>query len=1017
MSRALRYAPPLENRGMVVRPRLLEQLRERFDRPLTAIVAAAGFGKTTLLTQAIEENLLSPLGEDRWLTCQREDTTLSFLAAGAFAAVGAAGPIPDDPRDAAVMVAEAILSAAPTHIALMLDDAHWIPPDSPGAAFIRGLVEELPRNGHVVLASRPPLLLPTSRLVATGAAVVLQETEMQFRPEELATFAETRGVPPEQLSDVSGWPALAELTAMVGPHAVTGFVWEELLSQLSPERRHALGVLVAVGGADDEIAAELLGRRADLDELLDGLPLVVRGASGWRSLHGLWATAMQHRLDAGQVARARRTAGRILARRRQYHDAMDLLLDAEAWDDARALICEVCEVCTPLVPPDVLEIWLRRLPHDVQDTAEGLLLAAMVAEPTRPLVAEQLLERALEDTADAPEVAYACLNALVQLAFWRGDRGQMKALAGRLADLGERGHPEARGWIALLTALLEPSVTAVRAALSSPTLVSGAPLNPVQDWLHAHIVLSKVGDAAAGEVLARRSLAHEVTTMQAVSRAALLESLRMQGDLPGAARLLPDLVADLTHAKILTSPELVTHAVVLCDLIGQHDRAAELLQTFRPTVASSPVAWSQIASVLADAFHQVSIGDEERATTLLRSIAHLGVVRNQAVIQVSTAALPLVYVLLPEVRHVWDDTPPPGCFADVLAAARALVDLREHGATREPQSLGESARELARAALPIPWASELAVGMVASGVAEGRSFLESLGSEARDVLRRQVEGRHRQVASTARRLLRELPAVPSYQLQLCVLGPLELCRDGNPVPSPGLRRERVRQLLGYLISHDRPTRAAITADLWPDLEEAAASSNLRVTLAYLQSALEPDRGDQDPPYFVRSSGSVLHLVDNESLRVDVRRFERFLDEASRLEKQGVPSRALDAYVRGLDEWHGDYLADVASDAPWLVWERDRLRSRFVTSAVRAGNLSLARGDLDSARAMAERAVLVDPWSETAYELLVSAHLASGNRVDAHRALRRCKEMLRELGVSPRERTVALARQLQVQLQH
>src|SRR3954470_24382703 len=125
MSRAFRYAPPLKNREMVVRPRLLEQLRGRFDRPLTAVVAAAGFGKTTLLTQAVEENLLSPLGEDRWLTCQREDTTLSFLAAGALAAVGVAGPIPEDARDAPVMVAEAILSAAPTHIALILDDAHW----------------------------------------------------------------------------------------------------------------------------------------------------------------------------------------------------------------------------------------------------------------------------------------------------------------------------------------------------------------------------------------------------------------------------------------------------------------------------------------------------------------------------------------------------------------------------------------------------------------------------------------------------------------------------------------------------------------------------------------------------------------------------------------------------------------------------------------------------------------------------------------------------------------------------
>ncbi len=1011
MSRALRYAPPLENRGMVLRPRLLEQLRGRFERPLTAVVAAAGFGKTTLLTQAVAENLLSPLGEDRWLTCQREDTTLSFLAAGALDAVGVTAPVPEDPRRAAVMVAEAIWSAAPTHVALILDDAQWVSADTPGAAFLRGLIEELPRNGHVVLASRPPLLLATSRLVATGAAVVLQEPDLEFRPEELRAFAESRGVPPGVLADVSGWPALAELMATVGPHAVTGFVWEELLSQLSPQRRHALGVLVAVGGADDSIAAELLGRRTNLEELLEGLPLVVRSPSGWCSLHGMWAAALQHRMDAAQVADARRTAGLMLAERRQYHDAMDLLLDAEAWDDARTLICEVCEVCTPLVPPDVLEIWLRRLPHEVQDTPEGLLLAAMVAEPSRPRVAEQMLVEALELTRDAPAVAYACLNALVQLAFWRGDRGQMKQLALRLADLGERGHPEAQAWIALLTAVLEPSLESVRAALGSPALVSGLPLNPVQDWLHAHIVLCRLGDAVAGEALARRSLAHEVTTMAAVSRAALLQSLRMQGDLDGAAALLPDLLADLRPSKVLTSPELVTHAVTMCDLLGRFEQGADLLRTFRPTLAGSPVSWAPLASSLAQAFHLACLGDDEGAAAALVPVADLPLVSNQAVLQVSATALPILYVLLPHTRVAWVD-PPPGYVADLVAVVSALTSLRERGVTTQIAALPAPALRLVRAALPLPWATEVAVGMVAAGLDEGRALLESLGSAARDSLRRQVDSPHPSVATTARRLLRELPPVPSCPVELRLLGPLELRRDGERVEVPELRRERVRQLLGYLVSHDRPTRAAITADLWPDLDETAASSNLRVTLAYLHQALEPDRGERDPPYVVRSAGSALFLVDNEIVRVDVRLFERSLDAAALLERQGVPSQALEAYLSALGQWRGDYLGDVGGDAAWLVWERDRLRSRFVTAAVRTGNLCLARGDHDLARGLAERALQADAWSEPSYELLAASHLAGGNRADARRALRRCLDMLAELGVRPQERTLALRRRVQ-----
>src|SRR4051812_22996031 len=499
MSRALRYAPPLASRDLIVRPRLLNALRSRFERPLTAVVASAGFGKTTLLGQAVSENVLSPAGEDRWLTCQRDDTTLSVLASGAFAAVGLSVPVPEDPRQAAAAVAEALWSAAPRHVALVLDDVHLVTRGSPAGEFLGHLVEELPGNGHLVLAPRPPLPLSISRLVAAGDAVVLGEGDLQFHEDEVVAFAESRGVPPELLSDVGGWPALAELTATAGPFAVSGYVWEELLAQLPPERRHALALLVAVGGADEEIAAALLGRDVDLRSLLDALPLVVHSRSGWWSLHGLWAAALRHHLDSGQVAEARRTAAAVLRGRGQYQEAMGLLLDAEAWEDVRRLVVEVCECCTALVPTDVLESWLRRLPLEVQQSPEGLLLAAMATEPTSPGAAEELLMQALAGAHGVPDLRYACLNALVQLAFWGKDRRRMEFLLQELEELAREGHPGAPAFVALLQGVLAHSVDEVRSALAAPGLSSRPPPNPVQDWLHAHLVLLRLGDAATGE--------------------------------------------------------------------------------------------------------------------------------------------------------------------------------------------------------------------------------------------------------------------------------------------------------------------------------------------------------------------------------------------------------------------------------------------------------------------------------------------------------------------------------------
>jgi LuxR family maltose regulon positive regulatory protein len=852
MSRALRYTPPLASRDLITRPRLLALLRSRFERPLTAVVAPPGFGKTTLLGQAVSENALSPAGEDRWLTCQWDDTTLSVLASGAFAAVGLSVPVPEDPRQAAVAVAEALWSAAPRHVALILDDVHLVTRGSPAGEFFGHLVEELPGNGHLVLASRPPLPLSISRLVATGDAVILREGDLQFHEDEVVAFAESRGVSPELLSDVGGWPALAELTATAGPFAVSGYVWEELLTQLSPERRHALALLVAVGGADEEIAVALLGRDVDLRSLLDGLPLVVYSRSGWWSLHGLWAAALQHHLDSGQVAEARRTAAAVLRGRGQYQEAMGLLLDAQAWEDVRRLVVEVCECCTPLVPTDVLESWLRRLPLEVQQSREGLLLAAMAAEPTNPGVAEDLLVQALSGAHGVPDLRYACLNALVQLAFWGEDRRRMQFLLQELEELAAEGHPGAPAFVALVRGGEARSTDEVRSALANPSLMSGTPLNPVQHWLHAHLVLLRLGDASTGEVLARRALSHPSTPMHGVARCLLLESFRLRGRLDEAERLLPYLLADMHPAKVLTSPELVTCAVSLLDVLGRSKEAGELLEASRSILRGSPVGWAPLAWTLAEVFHSLSTGDEQQAAAILRSVTPRSGGRSSAAVRVSPVALPLLYVLVPEVRERWDADPPPGALADLHAGARALVELRERGSTRVSGALPPTAWPALRALLPIPWVAELALGMVAAGQDGARALVEDLGPAARATLRVQAAMAPPTLAATARSLLHAIPAVPTARLHLRVLGPLELRRDGVVVTAPELRRERVRQLLGYLLTHDRPTRTAITSELWPDLDDAAAGRNLRVTLAYLQNLLEPDRSELDPPYFLRS---------------------------------------------------------------------------------------------------------------------------------------------------------------------
>jgi LuxR family transcriptional regulator, maltose regulon positive regulatory protein len=140
--------PPAALAGEVTRGRLLSVLADRFERPVTTLVAGAGFGKTTLLAQAMRQNLAAPVGIDAWVSCQPDDEDPLQFAAACCRAIGA-------DRTAATGrgsdVIAAIRQMSPIDVCLMIDDVHQLA--GPAAhTVLAGIIRHLPSNGHVVLS-------------------------------------------------------------------------------------------------------------------------------------------------------------------------------------------------------------------------------------------------------------------------------------------------------------------------------------------------------------------------------------------------------------------------------------------------------------------------------------------------------------------------------------------------------------------------------------------------------------------------------------------------------------------------------------------------------------------------------------------------------------------------------------------------------------------------------------------------------------------------------------------------
>jgi ATP/maltotriose-dependent transcriptional regulator MalT len=409
------FVPPPRDH-VVTRARLRDRLAATRGGRVTLIAAAAGSGKSTLLADwALEAS-----GRVAWLSLDSSDDDPRRFLGYVIAALRTAGGIAaDEVLDAISSKPEAIQAAATellnavaargVPLALVLDDYHAIE-SRPVHDALQFIIDHLPPNLHLVIATRadPPLAL--SRLRARGQLVELRGHDLRFTVDEASAFLNTAmglALEPEEIHDLEqrteGWAVGLQMAAISlngrdGAHAfiqrfsgsnryVLDYLTDEVLDrQPQSVRDFLLATSILTRLSPPLCDAVML--RSDSEAVLQQLDaanlflIPLDDVRYWYRYHHLFATLLQHQLtrtsSADAIAALHHRAAVWYEANRMPEAAFDHALAANDVEHAVAIVS--VQSLLRMFGGDTSSVvrWFDRLPQPrVENDVELLLRRGM----------------------------------------------------------------------------------------------------------------------------------------------------------------------------------------------------------------------------------------------------------------------------------------------------------------------------------------------------------------------------------------------------------------------------------------------------------------------------------------------------------------------------------------------------------------------------------------------------------------------------------------------------------------
>jgi LuxR family transcriptional regulator, maltose regulon positive regulatory protein len=404
--------------GWIVRPRLLARLDQALQKPVALVSAPAGFGKTTLVSQWLDNCRLP----NAWLQLDENDHEIPVFLSGVVAALRqlfpsclqkttglllALGSVPLEAWTSALVDDLELLEGMP--FVLALDDYHLVA--NPAIDLLLADVLRCdPQPMHLILAARRSPALSFSRLTVQRLVVDIRPADLRFTGSETSLYFQQTAHLPLSDSDIhnlqvktEGWAAGLALAAIslredVSPEELIAHLEgpdsqfsDYLLDQVFNSQPAEIQDFLLKTATFNQFCASMLSEafesgqsEAEIQAMLERVEEAQLFLTPLDAQHSFYRyhhifrqmllSRQRFHFSPAQIAQFHRRAAAWLTRQGQTDEALSYLLAVRDWTGAAQLV--EGQLCALLNAEDYQGI-KRRLgyfPEDFIAARPGLLL-------------------------------------------------------------------------------------------------------------------------------------------------------------------------------------------------------------------------------------------------------------------------------------------------------------------------------------------------------------------------------------------------------------------------------------------------------------------------------------------------------------------------------------------------------------------------------------------------------------------------------------------------------------------